>query len=894
MYQVSMFAGNVLLYFLFCAVSVLAGIGLMRLLGLHVGLGPAMAIAPVLTAVCWTLGLGIGVALRTPVSTLALVLWPLTGALIISNAIPSPLSRSWGIKSWASRWYQRWKVDSRSATVQLLEHFWPLAVCVLLPVGLLLRVFSGGLADSPGTPNPDSWSYVTEGQYLWGHARGDALNLVPLYMHGLRISDQRFISASLLGFFSPLYSAGETYATRGLFVSWCIFVFAGACAFFGMQRRISRWLLLVYVLIAVCSGWITNAVLSSNYDNLVALVYLPTFAGLIPLIDVRLRRWQLLLGGLAAGALYAYPEVAIFTGAGAILMFADQIIRERYVWRQWVMLIGGTIIVGAVLIAPFLPEMVRFFLNQTHQALIASGTGVRPGEGVFKGLVLLQYYPSAFWGLGGEHTDAFLSTWWIAAGNYAGMLITVLALLGFFRLIADRQIGLVATLMIFVAAAFVFILRNLYPYGAYKVILLGWWALCFSIVYGLEFLLRARFWRPAFRYATPVLGLLAAIGISALGQSPNIVMARVWSYYSPYATDSMAAIRQVQDVKTIIGKQPLHVIVDDWYASMWAVYFLRDTPIAYLEPRYYLQYVSLAQTMPDAQPSYILTDEQFKPTADLHWVLVWQKRPYRLWHTDGDWAIVAEVNSPNGVERHKDGGTFFWIGTEPVVLKILATKSGLTQLHAIYSRGPSVAGQARRSLRVTSQNGATRQIDVDGGEQSISVSIEAGLNKITLQAVDRPTVATLPNGDTRALVLGVQNLSVEFSSGQAVIEHIVNPNGLEQLEGQQFFWMGQGATSVAVWSAVAGTARLSARFVLGPSLPEVSTRKILVTTNHGHREVLTMTMGKQAIELPVSVGDTLITLTPLDTPVVERLSNGDLRPLLLGVEGLKLQIGESN
>ena len=53
-------------------------------------------------------------------------------------------------------------------------------------------------------------------------------------------------------------------------------------------------------------------------------------------------------------------------------------------------------------------------------------------------------------------------------------------------------------------------------------------------------------------------------------------------------------------------------------------------------------------------------------------------------------------------------------------------------------------------------------------------------------------------------------------------------------------------------------------------------------------------MGKQAIELPVSVGDTLITLTPLDTPVVERLSNGDLRPLLLGVEGLKLQIGESN
>src|SRR4051812_32803756 len=192
MHQVILLTSNLLIYLLFCVGSVLVGIGLMRLSGFHLALRPTLVIAPMITMVFWTIGLGIGVALQTPISVLALILWPLTGAFIVSNFIPMRIARDWGIPHWGSRLGQIWRHSRRQAMSQLIGHTWTLVVCMILPVALLLPLFSGGLAEAPGTPNPDSWSYVAEGQYLWEHARGDALNLSPLHLHGLRISQLRY------------------------------------------------------------------------------------------------------------------------------------------------------------------------------------------------------------------------------------------------------------------------------------------------------------------------------------------------------------------------------------------------------------------------------------------------------------------------------------------------------------------------------------------------------------------------------------------------------------------------------------------------------------------------------------------------------------------------------
>jgi hypothetical protein len=525
--------------------------------------------------------------------------------------------------------------------------------------------------------------------------------------------------------------------------------------------------------------------------------------------------------------------------------------------------------------------------------MFGSNTGTRPGEGTFPGLLSLSYYPSAFWGLGGEHGDLYLSTEWITVGNFVGILFTVLGAIGFFHLFASRQFGLAATLGLLLFAVIIFIIRNSYAYGAYKVILIGWWIICFSVVYGLESVLRHF---PTIRFSVYVrrmIVMLLIISAGVFGQSPNIVMAKVWHFYSPYATISMADLRQIQQVRDITADQPLAVIVDDWYASMWAAYFLRNTQISYIEPRYYLSILPLKQSIPDAKLRYVLTDVRFDRSVDAHWRLVWANNPYRLWYITGDWALVTDTKNENGVQR-LNGNTFFWMGAKPTTVKVLATKAGTIRMQATYFPGPSVSDRAGRQMLVTTTSGVSRQIDIRRGKSTFNLSVEAGINEITLQALDQPTKNNLPNGDTRSLVLGVQNLTVSLSDNLVSIEQVENPNGIERLDGKEFFWMGKDHTTIKVWSAAPGRLLLSAHFIPGPSLPRMTTRQVDIATDHGYRETHAIFAGDQTIDLPIEAGETVITLTPLDTPTVLRLPNGDTRPLVLGVQGLQAQFDMSS
>ena len=122
----------------------------------------------------------------------------------------------------------------------------------------------------------------------------------------------------------------------------------------------------------------------------------------------------------------------------------------------------------------------------------------------------------------------------------------------------------------------------------------------------------------------------------------------------------------------------------------------------------------------------------------------------------------------------------------------------------------------------------------------------------------------------------------------------MTPNGIEQLDDKQFFWMGKDQTAITVQSAEAGKLLLGAHFLLGPSLPDLPKRKLLIATDHGYRQTYIITTGEQTIELPVSAGETVITLTTLDAPTVSHLSNGDTRPLVLGVQGLQVWLVKPN
>jgi hypothetical protein len=122
------------------------------------------------------------------------------------------------------------------------------------------------------------------------------------------------------------------------------------------------------------------------------------------------------------------------------------------------------------------------------------------------------------------------------------------------------------------------------------------------------------------------------------------------------------------------------------------------------------------------------------------------------------------------------------------------------------------------------------------------------------------------------------------------ITRIDNPNGVETVGGEQFFWIGQGETRLEIAARGRGQVQLHATFVMGPSLPTTDVRRVRLTTDTGYRAELALRSGPQFVTVPVSQPLTTVTLTALDAPTVTSTGHQEKRPLLLGVSGLKAEL----
>jgi multidrug efflux pump subunit AcrA (membrane-fusion protein) len=132
---------------------------------------------------------------------------------------------------------------------------------------------------------------------------------------------------------------------------------------------------------------------------------------------------------------------------------------------------------------------------------------------------------------------------------------------------------------------------------------------------------------------------------------------------------------------------------------------------------------------------------------------------FQPWKSAG-WSSPKIVNSL-GMGRFKDQTTFWMGGKEETEIWITSPKNGKVVMTGFFSAGPSLPGNPRRRLLLSSQNCRERQFVLPkNGWCRITVPVSAGPNRITLRALDEPTLAQLSNGDTRPLVMEVRGLAV--------------------------------------------------------------------------------------------------------------------------------------
>ncbi len=346
------------------------------------------------------------------------------------------------------------------------------------------------------------------------------------------------------------------------------------------------------------------------------------------------------------------------------------------------------------------------------------------------------------------------------------------------------------------------------------------------------------------------------------------------------------------------------IAVDEYIASEWAIYHLRSLPVRVASYRMYMSFPHIrplmerAQAVPPAELGYVLTDDH--PEATLRtmdeWSLVWSGGPYRLWKPrHATWALVTGVTNPYGLEQ-VGGKPFFWLGPGPASIDVYSSADGVLTLEGGFIAGPSAAGTSRR-LQITTADGEARVVTVGVGTRSIRIPVRAGHAQIRVAPLDAPTQPA-PNGDPRALLLGIQDLraAVDPRSGArdelqreddrssgVVIERIDNRNGLETVDGKPFLWIGGAPTVFHLRADRPGEVWLSGKFVLGPSVLGLPVRRLRLSNDSGFGQTLTVGNGDQVFRIPVPAGASRVLLTPLDEANLDRQPNGDLRPLILGM-----------
>jgi hypothetical protein len=133
------------------------------------------------------------------------------------------------------------------------------------------------------------------------------------------------------------------------------------------------------------------------------------------------------------------------------------------------------------------------------------------------------------------------------------------------------------------------------------------------------------------------------------------------------------------------------------------------------------------------------------------------------------------------------------------------------------------------------------------------------------------------------------DLSLLRADGTPAIAAVENPNGLEGGADIPFFWMGGGPTILHVVAPSDGCAVLRARFLLGPSGPDLPSRHLTLTTGDSSRQQVLVKDGLQDLHFRTAKGvnDVLLEVEEKATVALR----GDRRSLLLGVDDPRLERG---
>jgi hypothetical protein len=721
-------------YFVLCLVALLAGVGFIRLFRVaDNGFKYSVLLAPPLMMVVWAVCLGATIPLGIPVKDSWLAIYLLTTGLAVGGSFVVYRQGLW-----------------RQCLV--------VAIPLLLPPLFFYPYLVHGLSAYIGSPAWDGWSYVANGQYLWTYPLGSDGGLRPLYQYGAHLAETRFAATGMLGLLSPLtLQPGETHAARGLFVFWSFFVAGCSTLFFALQQEWKMIYRILYLVLAVYSGWLLMTLVASNYDNLLILTVLPAFAACCRYGGIVGGRELPLMGLFVAGLIYFYAEMSIL----ALFIGFVLVCGRRETALQKVRFLTGSSLLGFVLLAPYLKILAVYFQRQLTAAEMVNAA--RPGEGLMPELLWVKYSFPIYWGTWLNSLEGVfpsIKTALLCGAWLAALCLALCFLLACRSLLKRRDMSLVVVSWTFIAASLFFMLVKSYDYGAYKIIVMNWWLVAFLIVMGLQ---------QSMIFVADNYGQKREMAVCVV----VMVCFAILGWGKIMLLDRMVQPKTIQDYQGLRAVIPagdnngVALAVADDEANAWAVYFLCDNPLKILQLRHFMaqpytrSFMDRSQLVAPADIRFVVSDAGSCTGNETVQIMAAKAGRYCVLEVvKPDWFDLQAVHNPNGNEVF-DGKPFYWLGKGETEISIVAAAVKAVTVEFDLELGPSLPESMPRRLRVSLGAEPVQELlIVRNGKIALTLRLQPGINKLVLTSPDQPTVARLPGGDRRPLILKLQNLQI--------------------------------------------------------------------------------------------------------------------------------------
>ncbi|HKO08063.1 MAG TPA: hypothetical protein VJ487_10145 [Alphaproteobacteria bacterium] len=486
---------------------------------------------------------------------------------------------------------------------------------------------------------------------------------------------------------------------------------------------------LCFVVASTFSGFTLNLVYANNFDHLLGIAISPFIAGMAVIVRWRDRE-AILLGAALSALLCIYPEMGVILALPTAIVLAWRLWRARPPWRRVVAFAGLFLLVVFLATLPWQKLLLQYMAMQLK---LGMAPGLRPGEGYYPTLLDAVCSPGAMFGLYAPFQPCTHPLILKLLRDAVAVVGAFLVLAGALRPGRIMVAPFALSALIIASGTALMLLEQKYDYGAFKILASGWYVLALLMAVG------ARSLAAQGTYFQKAIAALALAYVAVIGL-------RVWQLASDVAVKDMAYFRTAEHLAGFDPRAKIVVQLSDSFALEWALYYLRDRPLAVAGLNH--PYLFALDEFYDKQlqsglgeAAYLLSDTRYD---DCFGHSAWQGGPYLLYSLpSGVRTILTHIRGPSG-STEQSASAALAAGDQDTRLSIVSLSEGIAKLSADLAL--DAGGSGLESLRLLIRSDIEdKQVAVDrDGHIAVDVKVPAGRSEIRLRVLDQGAEGTTP------------------------------------------------------------------------------------------------------------------------------------------------------